>query len=123
MYEKVELAVGVVIGSSFGAIVNSLVVDIITPLISLITAGADFTYLSINLNPNGEPLLLNYGNFIQASITFLLTTFAIFVMIKILNRIANKKAEPEVEEAPAAPSDEAVILQRILDQLEEKNNA
>ncbi len=111
----IELAIGVVLGSSFGAIVNSLVADIITPLISLLTAGADFTTLAITLKDGPEPLLLTYGNFIQAGFTFILTSLAIFSMIKVMNRLAKKPEEIE-EEEEATPED-IVLLQAILTEL------
>lgn len=113
----IELAVGVVIGASFGAIVNSLVGDIITPIISYITAGVDFSHLAITLKQaeGAEPLLLTYGKFIQAIITFFFTALSIFLMIKVLNRV-NKKAEAE-EAVAHVPSEEAQLLQNILVEL------
>lgn len=116
----IELAIGVVIGGSFGAIVNSLVADIITPVISLLTAGADFTSLRIPLNASKE-LYLTYGNFIQALITFFFTTLAIFLMIKVINKV-NRKPEVVEEAAEPAPSEELVLLQRIADALEQQNS-
>lgn len=118
----VDLAVGVVIGGSFGAIVNSLVADIITPLISLVTAGADFSHLSFKLKDGAEPLLLTYGNFIQATITFVITAFAIFAMIKALNKVNRKKAEEEPVVEEVVVSDEAVLLEKILKALENQDS-
>lgn len=118
----IELAVGVVIGASFGAIVNSLVGDIITPIISYITAGVDFSHLAITLKQaeGAEPLLLTYGKFIQAIITFFFTALSIFLMIKVLNRV-NKKAEAE-EAVAHVPSEEAQLLQNILVELKNQKN-
>ena len=118
----IELAVGVVIGASFGAIVNSLVKDIITPLISLITGGINFSHLSLTLKEGPEPLLLTYGVFIQATITFVLTAFAIFAMVSLLNRMNRKRMTEVAEEVEDVTpvSDEVLLLQQILKALEEK---
>ena len=78
-----DLAVGVVVGGAFTAIVNSLVSDIITPAIGLILGGIDFTSLSITVGSAS----LNYGNFIQNIINFLLTAFAVFIFIKAFNKL------------------------------------
>lgn len=117
----IELAVGVVIGASFGAIVNSLVTDIITPLISLITGGVDFSHLTITLKQGAEPLLMYYGKFIQAMITFTITAFAIFSMVSVLNRLS-RKSEVVENATPPAPSEESVLLQSILKELQSNNN-
>lgn len=117
----IELAVGVVIGASFGAIVNSLVTDIITPLISLITGGVNFSHLTITLKQGAEPLLMYYGKFIQAMITFTITAFAIFSMVSVLNRLS-RKSEVVEDATPPAPSEESVLLQSILKELQSNNN-
>ena len=117
----IELAVGVVIGASFGAIVNSLVTDIITPLISLLTGGVDFSHLTITLKQGAEPLLMYYGKFIQAMITFTITAFAIFSMVSALNRLS-RKSEVVEDATPPAPSEESVLLQSILKELQSNNN-
>ena len=117
----IELAVGVVIGASFGAIVNSLVTDIITPLISLITGGVDFSHLTITLKQGAEPLLMYYGKFIQAMTTFTITAFAIFSMVSVLNRLS-RKSEVVENATPPAPSEESVLLQSILKELQSNNN-
>lgn len=88
-----DLAVGVVIGSAFTSIVNSLVADIITPIIVSLTGQVDLTGLSL---PIGNTIL-TYGNFLQAIINFLLVAFALFLMIKFVNRFKRKKPEVEVE--------------------------
>ena len=117
----IELAVGVVIGASFGAIFNSLVTYIITPLISLITGGVDFSHLTITLKQGAEPLLMYYGKFIQAMITFTITAFAIFSMVSALNRLS-RKSEVVEDATPPAPSEESVLLQSILKELQSNNN-
>lgn len=110
----IDLAVGVVIGAAFGAIVSSLVADIITPLISLITGAVSFSELAWTL-PGDKGVVLSYGKFLQASIDFLITAFAIFMMVRALNKLTKKKeAEPA---APAAPARDIVLLEEILAEL------
>lgn len=99
----IDMAVGVMIGSAFTAIVNSLVKDVFTPLISLLTKGIDFQTLSITLAGEGETaLLLTYGSFIQAVINFFLVAICIFFFVKFINKLrAKKEAEPAPAPAPA----------------------
>lgn len=92
-----DMAVGVVVGGAFTSIVNSLVGDIIMPLIGLLTGGMDFSSLCIVLGTGEEPATLNYGNFISSVIDFLLISLVIFCVIKSLNKLHAKKDE----EAPA----------------------
>ena len=108
----IDLAVGVIIGSSFTAIVNSLVNNIITPLITLITGKVSVKELFIALDGNSYESLeaateagaatLGYGLFLQAIIDFIIIAFVIFLMVKGINRIRDigKKEEATVEEAP-----------------------
>ncbi len=108
----IDLAVGVIIGSSFTAIVNSLVNNIITPLITLITGKVSVKELFIALDGNNYDSLeaateagaatLSYGLFLQAVIDFIIIAFVIFLMVKGINRIRDigKKEEAPVEEAP-----------------------
>lgn len=88
-----DMAVGVIIGGAFTAIVNSLVSDIMMPLLSLITGGFDFTSLSIPLGEGEEAAALNYGAFIEAVINFLLIAVVIFCLIKGMNRLLAKKED------------------------------
>jgi len=111
-----DMAIGVIIGGAFTAIVNSLVADIITPLIGMILGGINFSGISITV---GSAQLM-VGNFIQAVIMFVLTALVIFVMMKGLNKLAaKKKAADDAEEAaaPAEPSDEVKLLMEIRDAL------
>ena len=111
-----SMAIGIIIGGAFTAIVNSLVADIITPLIGMILGGINFSGISITV---GSAQLM-VGNFIQAVIMFVLTALVIFVMMKGLNKLAaKKKAADDAEEAaaPAEPSDEAKPLMEIRDAL------
>lgn len=108
-----DMAVGVIIGGAFSAIVGSLTNDIIMPLITLVTGGLDFTNWFIALDGGSYATLaeaqevgaatLNYGTFITAIINFLIIAFVIFSMVKTMNKVA-EKAKPKAEEAPAAPT-------------------
>ena len=95
-----DMAIGVIIGGAFTAIVTSLNQDILTPLLGLI-GGTDFTHLMYALGEGEEAPVLMYGNFITAVINFLITAFAIFVFIKIINGITNKLSKKEEAAAPA----------------------
>lgn len=97
-----DMAVGVIIGGAFTAIVNSLVNDIVMPLLSLITGGFDFTALKIVLGEGEEPATLNYGAFISAIINFLLIALVIFLVIRTINKVAKKKEQPapDTKECP-----------------------
>ena len=120
-----DLAVGVIIGGAFQAIINSLVKDIIMPVISLITGGIDFTNWFISLDGTKYESLaaaqeagastLNYGVFITAIINFLLMALVIFFIVKFMNKIASKakKKEEAKEEVPAEPSEEIKLLREI----------
>jgi large conductance mechanosensitive channel len=95
-----DLAVGVIIGGAFQAIVSSLVDDVIMPVISLATGGKDFSEWKIML---GDTASLNYGNFISAIINFLIMAIVIFLIVKSINKVSAKFSKKE-EEAPAAPT-------------------
>ena len=107
----IDLAVGVVIGGAFGAIVASLVGDVIMPLLGVLTGGLDFSGLSYTVGDAS----IAYGKFIQAIFTFIIVAFAIFLFIKGLN--ATKKKEVEAPAAPAPPSKEEILLAEIRDLL------
>ena len=112
----VDMAVGVIIGGAFGKIVSSLVADVFMPVLGILTGGMDFKDLKFVLEPaNGDipAVTLNYGVFIQNVFDFVIA-FAIFMMIKALNKL--KKPEV-VEEAPAEPSTEEKLLTEIRDLL------
>ena len=88
-----DMAVGVIIGGAFTAIVNSLVNDIMMPVLSLLTGGLDFSKLCIALGEGEGAATLNYGAFLAAVINFLLIAFVIFMLIKTLNKLSKKKEE------------------------------
>ena len=94
-----DMAVGIIIGGAFTAIVTSLVNDVAMPLLSLITGGFDFTSLCIVLGEGEQAATLNYGSFIAAVINFLLIAMVIFLLIKMVNKFSRKKVE---EPSPAA---------------------
>ena len=121
-----DMAIGVVIGGAFGKIVTSLVNDIIMPLVGALIGNVNFTTLSLTLrapklNEAGEivseAVTLNYGNFIQVTVDFLIIAFCIFLMIKAMNKL--KKEEPAEPAAPAGPTQEE-LLAEIRDLLKQK---
>lgn len=95
-----DMAVGVIVGGAFTAIVTSLNQDILTPLLGLI-GGTDFSYLTVTLGKGENAPVLMYGNFITAVINFLITAFVIFLLIKLINGITQKFSK---KEEPAAPT-------------------
>lgn len=98
-----DMAVGVIIGGAFTAIVNSLVTDIFTPLISLLTGGTQMEYLSVTFGVGENAAKLAYGSFLSAVINFLITAFAIFCMIKTINTVQERFSK-KAEETPAEPT-------------------
>lgn len=122
-----DLAVGVIIGAAFGKIVDSLVKDVIMPPIGLVLGGVDFSNLFIVLRQGAQPgpyptlaaageagaVTINIGLFVNALITFLITAFAIFLLVKSINRL---RRAPVVEET-AAPTPSEVLLSEIRDLL------
>jgi len=105
-----DLAVGVIIGGAFGAIVNSLVADIITPLIGMIFGAPDFSALKLGA--------LNIGKFINAVVSFLMVAFALYFFVVVpMNKLQEMSRRKEPEAAPAAPPEEVVLLREIRDAL------
>ena len=114
-----DMAVGVVIGTAFSAIVTSLVNDIIMPLIATLLGNVSFTDLAITLKGEGETaILLRYGNFIQLIVNFLIIALVIFCVVKGLNNL-KKKEEPAPEPAPAV-DENLETLKEIRDLLKNK---
>jgi len=111
-----DLAVGVVIGSAFGKIVNSLVTDIMMPPLGFLIGGINFTEIKLNLNKVAGadvPVTLNIGNFIQTLVEFVIISMAIFLVIKMVNRMRTEEPAPP----PAGPSAEEKLLTEIRDLL------
>jgi large conductance mechanosensitive channel len=126
----IDLAFGVIIGVAFGAIVNSLVNDIIMPPIGYISGGLDFSNYFVTLKPGADgatsyaslkaakdagAVTINYGVFINAIINFLIIAFALFMVVKQINRFHNKEAAGEV--APPPPTTSEKLLAEIRDEL------
>lgn len=119
----VDLAVGVIIGAAFGKIVSSLVADIIMPPLGLLIGGIDFKQFAVTLrDAQGDvpAVVMHYGVFIQNIFDFIIVAFAIFLAIKVINKLKrNQEDEPK---APPVPSKEEVLLGEIRDLLKEQNN-
>jgi large conductance mechanosensitive channel len=119
----VDLAVGIIIGVAFGAVVNSLVADVIMPPLGLIVGNVDFSNLFINLSGQDYPSLaaareagapvIAYGSFINVVINFIVVAFAIFLLVKGMNQL-RRKQEQAPEEIPAPPRQE-ILLEEIRD--------
>ena len=126
----VDMAVGVIIGGAFGKIVTSVVSNILMPPIGVLLGNVDFTDLKLTLkeavmegeNVVSEAVTLNYGQFIQDIVDFIIIAFCIFLMIKGVTKLTTKKEEPKAEEpAPAPePSAEEKLLTEIRDLLATK---
>ncbi len=108
-----DLAVAVVIGAAFTAIITSLVNDIIMPLIGLILGGLDFAGLSFTVGN----AVIAYGKFIQAIVNFLLVALVLFLVIKAINQLATSKEKEAAVAPPLEPSEEVILLTEIRDLL------
>ncbi|WP_290870193.1 large conductance mechanosensitive channel protein MscL [Aquabacterium sp.] len=116
----IDLAVGVIIGGAFGKIVDSMVNDLIMPLVGKVVGGLDFSnyYVALADQPAGLTLVeakklgavFAYGSFLTVALNFIILAFIIFMMIKQVNRL--KKAEPEAAPAAPAPTPEDILLLR-----------
>ena len=117
-----DMAVGLIIGSAFTAIVTSLVDDILMPFIGMILAGVNFNSLGVSI-PWGNKPFLAIGSFLNAVITFLLTAVCVFILVKVMNAFRRKKEDKPKE--PPKPTKEEELLAEIRDllkaQQEEKN--
>ena len=127
----IDLAVGVIIGGAFGKIVDSLVKDIIMPLITVVTGGGvDFTqkFFVLGDNPNNLQSLdeltkagvnvLTYGNFLTILINFIILAWVVFLMVKMINRMRRKQEEAAPE--PAATPEDIALLREIRDELKKR---
>jgi large conductance mechanosensitive channel len=118
----VDMAVGIVIGAAFGKIISSLVADVVMPPIGILVGGVDFTKLAITLKEKvGDvpAVTLNYGSFIQTVVDFTIIAFAIFMVIKLINKL--KKQEKAAPAPPPEPTKEELLLTEIRDLLKAKN--
>jgi len=125
----VDMAVGIVIGAAFGKIVSSLVNDVLMPPIGLLLRGVDFSNLYINLGPGefesllaaeaaGAPLI-KYGVFVNTLLDFLIVAFAIFMVVRAMNRMKRKEAEAPA--APPEPPAQEKLLAEIRDLLQKQS--
>jgi large conductance mechanosensitive channel len=110
----VDLAVGVIIGAAFGKIVSSLVEDLFMPLVGTLLGGFDFTGLAIKVGG----ATIKYGSFIQTCVNFIIIAWAIFLMVKVINRL--KRQEEAAPEAPKAPPRQEQLLEEIRDLLQKR---
>ena len=111
----VDMAVGIIIGAAFGAIVKSLVNDIIMPPIGMIMGNVDFSDLAIALGEGETAATISYGVFINTVLNFLIVAFAVFLLIKAINNLQKKEEEKPAE--PPKPSAEETLLTEIRDLL------
>ncbi len=120
----IDLAVAVVIGAAFGKIVTALVDKIISPLIGVMVGGIDFSKLSLTLKAatvdtagkEVPAVVIGYGDFINTILQFIIIAFAIFIIVKMINKVINKQPLP-----PETPSEDVLLLREIRDSL--KNNS
>lgn len=126
----VDMAVGIIIGGAFGKIVSSLVSDILMPVLGLLIGGIHFNNLKFVIRSavveSGKvvspEVSLNYGNFIQVTIDFVIIAFSIFVLIKIISKLSFKKAEEEKAAPPPPLPADVQLLTEIRDILKEKKD-
>jgi len=120
-----DMAVGIIIGGAFGKIISSFVADVLMPPIGVLLGGTDFTGLKIILKDKvmeadkvvAQAVTINYGNFIQVTIDFLIIAFSIFMMIKLMNSMNKKNVPAPVPAPPPEPSNEEKLLIEIRDLL------
>lgn len=108
----VDLAVGVVIGTAFGKIVSSLVENVIMPPLGVITGGVDFKDMGLTImaaSPDKPAVALEYGKFVQSVFDFLIIAFAIFMVVRLMNKMMPKK--PVAPAAPKGPSSEQLLAE------------
>jgi len=123
----VDLAVGVIIGASFGKIVSTLVDNVIMPPIGLLIGKVDFAHMQWVLKPDdiatkpNEMVAIQYGLFINAIVQFTIVAFVVFLIVRTINRVRAKEAA--APEAPAAPTPTETLLAEIRDELRKKKKA
>ena len=115
----IDLAVGMIVGSAFTKIVNSLVNDVLMPAIGVVLGGVDFTNLTLKF----RDATIYYGKFIQNIIDFLIVAACIFMLVKVINTLSSKskKKEEKKEEPAPVKNDEVILLEEIRDLLKKKN--
>ncbi len=113
----IDLAVAVILGVAFGAIVTSLVNDIVMPLIGIIIGGISFTSLMVQVGT----AQVKYGNFIQALVNFLIIAFVIFLIVRSINKLQARFQKPAAPAAPPPPPEDVLLLREIRDLLREQS--
>ena len=111
----IDMAVGIIMGAAFGSVITSLVNDVIMPPIGAMMGGVDFSSLAValpSLDPS-KPATLNYGKFINAVISFLIVAWAVFMLVKAVNKAKAMVEKPKAPAAPAAPPRSEVLLEEI----------
>ncbi len=117
----VDMAVGIIIGAAFGKIVSSLVSDVVTPPLGYLIGGVDFTKLAITLpaiQEGAEPVTIRYGVFLQAAFDFVIVALAIFMLVKLINRL--RRTEEAKPAAPPTPPRQEILLEEIRDLLRQQ---
>ena len=116
---RIDMAVGIIIGAAFGKIISSFVADVVMPPLGLLIGGVNFTDLKVVLksavDATHPAVTLNYGNFLQVTFDFLIVALAIFLVLKAI--LAAKKKEEAAPAAPPAPTKEETLLTEIRDLL------
>jgi len=118
----IDMAVGVIIGATFGKIITSLVADMIMPPIGLLLGGVDFSNLALTLKQATDiapAVTLNYGLFINTVVDFLIIAFVIFIVVKQLSKLKKKEEVKPTE--PTNPTEEILLLREIRDELKKKS--
>lgn len=115
----VDLAVGVIIGGAFTTIVNSLVGDVIMPIIGALIGGFDFTSITINL---GGESVINIGTFIQNVVDFVIVAFVVFIGVRAINKVKEKQAKKQEAVEEAKPDPEDIVLLRSIEKELKKLN-
>lgn len=126
----IDMAVGIIIGGAFGKIVSSLVSDLLMPVLGLLIGGIHFNNLKFVIKQavieDGKTVspevAINYGNFIQVTIDFLIIALSIFILIKLISKLSFKKAEEDKAAPPPSPPADIVLLTEIRDLLREKQD-
>ncbi len=117
----IDMAVGIIVGASFGKIISSLVADVFMPPIGVLIGGVDFTKLAVTIKEaagTAPAVTLNYGNFIQTMVDFTIIAFIIFMVIKLINGLKKKEAAAPV--VTPEPSKEELLLTEIRDLLKDR---
>ena len=112
----VDMAVGIIIGAAFGKIVGSLVEDVVMPVIGSLMGGLDFSGLAVKIGS----ATLKYGKFLQTCLDFLIIAWAIFLVVKLINRLKREEEKPATLAAPPAPPRQEVLLEEIRDLLKQR---